>query len=339
MFTLIGGREMRTSKILLNDHLAILYGVFVGDALGSRYEFMDEKEATNQVGKDIISDELPILGGGPFGVLAGQLTDDSEMTISLFNSITEQNTYNQNNVALHYIKWFNTNPPDIGKTITKSLYTRKRSENAKDMIENSRDLNMASLSNGVLMRCAPIAIYCINRTEKELREIVKQECELTHPNQVVQEGVVIYCLAIKYALEKNDREVIYNKLLDHVKMERIRIVINDSWKRPQPTYLLDENNKDIAVNTDDKRYQGYIGIALQNCLYELFNGCNFTSSLASIVKRGGDTDTNAGIAGGLLGAYYTMDGIPKRWLDAVMNVDIERYKKYPFLSPREITKN
>jgi ADP-ribosylglycohydrolase len=35
--------------------------------------------------------------------------------------------------------------------------------------------------------------------------------------------------------------------------------------------------------------------------------------------RGGDTDTNAAIAGALLGAVYGRDGVPAQWTEAVLN--------------------
>jgi len=35
--------------------------------------------------------------------------------------------------------------------------------------------------------------------------------------------------------------------------------------------------------------------------------------------RGGDTDTNAAIAGALLGAVYGLDAIPAQWKDKVLS--------------------
>ena len=36
------------------------------------------------------------------------------------------------------------------------------------------------------------------------------------------------------------------------------------------------------------------------------------------MRIGGDTDTYAAIAGGLLGAYYGYDAIPKDWRNSVL---------------------
>ncbi len=41
--------------------------------------------------------------------------------------------------------------------------------------------------------------------------------------------------------------------------------------------------------------------------------------MVDTVMRGGDTDTNACIAGALLGAVYGLEAVPERWTTAVLN--------------------
>ena len=45
--------------------------------------------------------------------------------------------------------------------------------------------------------------------------------------------------------------------------------------------------------------------------YYLKNQTSYNDALKDILKRGGDTDTNAAIVGGLLGAADGIDGINK----------------------------
>ena len=185
-------------KISQDKFTAAIYGVMYGDSFGSRYEFLTSDESTEKINQDYDKNhEYLILGGGPFNIQPGQLTDDSEMMISLLNSICDNRDYIQDKVALNYIKWYNTDPVDIGNTVKKSLHTRKRASNAYDMIQNSKDMNSSSLSNGSLMRIIPIALFCVNKTDKILKKLVKQECILTHPNKTIRDFVYIYCLAVK----------------------------------------------------------------------------------------------------------------------------------------------
>ena len=70
---------------------------------------------------------------------------------------------------------------------------------------------------------------------------------------------------------------------------------------------------------DYPKHQGWVLIALQNAFYQLLNAKSLESGIIDTVMRGGDTDTNAAIAGALLGAAYGMDAIPPRWLRAVLS--------------------
>ena len=57
--------------------------------------------------------------------------------------------------------------------------------------------------------------------------------------------------------------------------------------------------------------------ALQNAFFHLMRS-DFEGALMATVARGGDTDTNAAIAGALLGAAYGREAIPARWIRPVL---------------------
>lgn len=44
---------------------------------------------------------------------------------------------------------------------------------------------------------------------------------------------------------------------------------------------------------------------------------DFKSTIVSIVSECGDADTNAAVAGALLGAYYGYNKLPQDWLEAL----------------------
>ena len=44
---------------------------------------------------------------------------------------------------------------------------------------------------------------------------------------------------------------------------------------------------------------------------------NLEGALIALVSAGGDTDTNAAVAGAVLGARYGASAIPRRWLDCI----------------------
>lgn len=76
--------------------------------------------------------------------------------------------------------------------------------------------------------------------------------------------------------------------------------------------------KDEAPS-DFMHQQGWVLLAFQNALYQLLHAPNLEEGVVDTVMRGGDTDTNAAIAGSLLGAVYGLESIPGQWVDAVLS--------------------
>jgi hypothetical protein len=58
--------------------------------------------------------------------------------------------------------------------------------------------------------------------------------------------------------------------------------------------------------------------ALQNAFFRLASKASVEESLVATVGCGGDTDTNAAIAGALLGALHGRDAFPSRWILPVL---------------------
>jgi ADP-ribosylglycohydrolase len=60
-------------------------------------------------------------------------------------------------------------------------------------------------------------------------------------------------------------------------------------------------------------------IALQNAFYQLCHGRSAEQGIVDTVRRGGDTDTNAAIAGALLGAVHGRESLPARWRNLILS--------------------
>ena len=55
---------------------------------------------------------------------------------------------------------------------------------------------------------------------------------------------------------------------------------------------------------------GWARIAFVHAFRHLRNGSSYLDALTAVLRGGGDTDTNACIAGGLIGAAVGVSGIP-----------------------------
>lgn len=66
---------------------------------------------------------------------------------------------------------------------------------------------------------------------------------------------------------------------------------------------------------------GHTVLTMQVGLWATTTPLNFEEALVALVNSGGDTDTNAALAGAVLGARYGASAIPLRWSSQVAQRD------------------
>jgi len=66
---------------------------------------------------------------------------------------------------------------------------------------------------------------------------------------------------------------------------------------------------------------GYVLLCLERAFITLRDASSFEEGLIDVVNAGGDSDTNAAVAGALLGARFGFAAIPERWLVALLGRD------------------
>ena len=69
---------------------------------------------------------------------------------------------------------------------------------------------------------------------------------------------------------------------------------------------------------DAKKNIGWIKIAFIYAADYLNSERSFEQSMKDILLLGGDTDTNAAIVGGIIGASEGFSNLPQDWIEAVM---------------------
>ena len=140
--------------------LSCIYGAFLGDAMGAFCEFEKPNKKNSQY---IFNYPNTVIGG-----VQGQVTDDSEMALSLAYAIMDNPKKEEiipDYIYFYYGSWFKTNPLDFGNTTSIALKDFK----FKDYFTNSNNFqiyegniiknNYNSLSNGFLMRKSPFIVW------------------------------------------------------------------------------------------------------------------------------------------------------------------------------------
>ena len=262
-----------------------LLGQLSGDALGSLVEFQSPEEIRAGYPGGVRKME----DGGTWDTLAGQPTDDSEMALLLARLLVKRGAYNHKAARKEYERWLNTKPFDCGMTTRLGL-------------TGSPDTK--SQANGALMRISPLGIFGSHIRVNQVAEWAMQDAALTHPHPICQQANALFAMGIAYAVASGcGPEELYGHMKAGAIDRAIDVKLSDAIDRAET-----EPPKDYLSQ------QGWVLIAFQNALYQLLHVRDLEEGVVNTIMQGGDTDTNAAIAGALLGAVYGKEGIPKQWI-------------------------
>jgi ADP-ribosyl-[dinitrogen reductase] hydrolase len=276
-----------------------LLGLACGDAVGTTVEFKPRGSFTP------VSD---MVGGGPFGLNAGEWTDDTSMALCLAVSLLDKKGFNPGDQAERYCLWrdegylsSNGSCFDIGNTIAGSLL---RFNITGDPFSGS--VSPRSAGNGSIMRLAPIPIFYV----EELSLVARYSAEssrTTHGAKEAIDGCRLFGLMIAKALRGESKEEIL--FGDHSNM------LGSDPLAPNIADIAAGNYQD--KQEDGIRGSGYVVASLEAALWCFYGTGSFREAIIKSVNLGDDADTTAAVCGQLAGAYYSVKGIPKSWLEKV----------------------
>ncbi|MEE2787865.1 MAG: inositol monophosphatase family protein [Myxococcota bacterium] len=276
-------------------------GQLCGDALGSQVEFQSPAEIARAWPKGVDR----IVGGGPFNTIAGQPTDDSEMALVLARQLIADGQYDRNNIADAYRYWFESSPFDIGQTVRQSLSRLRLGGGTEEARANA---NRDSQANGALMRVIPIAIAGAARGAIWTSETAALDAALTHPHPVCIVSNQVFALAVRKAIVDGDGpEVIH----------RYALQCALDLDRTSPVVDVLRKSRTEGAPADMMTNMGWVLKSMQCAFGHLLSSKTPMAALTAVVGLGGDTDTNACIAGGLIGAVHGRTSWSPAWVRPV----------------------
>jgi len=219
----------------LYNVLSCIFGAFLGDAMGAFCEF---EKPNMKLSKRIFNYSNTVIGG-----VKGQVTDDSEMALSLSFAIMDtpkKEDLSADYIFFYYGAWFKTNPLDYGSTTKKALKNfdfiqyHPLLNNFKNIEKKIEKENKDSLSNGFLMRKSPLIAWLYYRFYREINEAFEsidyntkllnlylkiriisfEDNKITNPNDEVNVASSIYCLMALMAIKGLTSGIIIDKILN-----------------------------------------------------------------------------------------------------------------------------
>ncbi|KAM0210961.1 hypothetical protein ACHAPA_004785 [Fusarium lateritium] len=291
--------------------IGALLGVHAGDSLGATVEFMPH---------DVITEEYPgglreIIGGGLHSWPAGYATDDTDMTRGVLLAYRDLQP-GQDIARLsaeYFFNWQNgdwpgrepgSSPRDIGDAVSDGL------EEYSELQDPDRSgAGQGRAGNGSLMRCIPTGLF---ETDPQKLVIESQRISrITHNDK----RCTVSCAAYNIIVSKL---ITGTSVMDSIAAGQDTAT---TLRSPQVKQAL-ERGKTLSISTMARKGastklrdggNGYVLDSLSISIAAVLDTRSLEEVLVDVVRIGGDTDTNAAIAGGLLGARDGEAAIPKRW--------------------------
>lgn len=269
-----------------------LLGLAVGDAVGTTLEF--KLPGSFEPIKDMV-------GGGPFLLSSGQWTDDTSMALCLGESLLKCNGFDPADQMRRYCDWWRKGHLsstgkcfDIGNTVAAALASFEKSG---EPYSGSSDPFAAG--NGSLMRLAPVALYFYPNLEK-MTDYAAKSSRTTHAAKESIEACQYFASLIYRVFSGEPREQLSTKTLFEPTTIKLRYVSSGGF---------------LAKGAQVIRGSGYVVESLEAALWCFYHTDSFESAVLAAANLGDDADTTAAICGQIAGAFYGVEGIPKRWLD------------------------
>ena len=284
-----------------------ILGALVGDAAGATLEFLGREPGPAEV-----DSAMAMTGGGCWGTAPGQVTDDGEMAICLMHALAEADGFDVERVAQWYLRWLDSPPFDCGYTTGTGL-TGGRGRQAGSIHEGmwaAAQASMSSKANGSLMRIAPLGVWGTRLSEDELVMAACADARLTHPNPTCQAAAAAYCAAIRHlVLHGSDAEGAFaaaDRVVAQLQCTEVAEWLGDA-----------RANRTVGYSPQD----GFVKYAFTHAFRHLLLETSYEDAIRETLAGGGDTDTNACIVGGLIGALCGESGVPEPMREAVLTCD------------------
>jgi ADP-ribosyl-[dinitrogen reductase] hydrolase len=258
---------------------AAFLGLALGDALGATVEFLTPAEirAKYKVHRRIV-------GGGWLNLKAGEVTDDTEMSLCIARALTAAGGWDLPGIAGRFAAWLKGNPPDVGATCRRGI----RDFMVKGQLETPP--NEWDAGNGAAMRMAPVALFTLG-DEALLTRCTLAQARLTHHHPLSDAACVTVGRMVQAALLGADRFALH--------------ALTRELVAAHPTFRFNNYRGNAS---------GYVVDTLQTVFHYIFSTAEFEECLVAVVNQGGDADTTGAIAGAIAGAFYGLEAIPGAWL-------------------------
>jgi ADP-ribosylglycohydrolase len=283
--------------------IGCVLGLTLGDALGAPFEGMQH---------DRIPSPLPAFELSWMGLPPGTTTDDTAMARNLVRSLVAWGGLDVVDVLRRHLEWLATSPPDVGN-LTRVVLSWARdgvADPARRYVEERGP--EVSAGNGSVMYCAPLGVAYANAPDR-LYELAPALSAITHADERCGTACLAVTLAVAALVRGDDAQ------------QAVIDAVHACTGREGDEELKELVDGAGIVRPIDGPDRGFVFFTAGVALRIAARATTFKDGLLQVLALGGDTDTNAAVAGALSGAREGLEGLPATWLAKLVDrEDIER---------------
>ena len=265
-------------------------GAAVGDALGMPLEFGPRRPVESIV-REMQRGRLP----------AGTFTDDTEMALTLVDSLLVHCPLDPADLAQRFVEWYRAGPEDIGIHTRSVLSLVAAGERWVQAVETVRRQRPESAGNGSVMRCWPVAAVYWDDLEGLLSDS-RLQSQVTHAHVECVAGSAFANAVLHGLLRGASAPTSITRALERVDMpQALRAVVEAAPGR----------RREELANS------GWVRHTLESAVWGLATSNSFAEAVVRVVNLGNDADTAGAVVGAWAGAAYGLSAIPTEWREAV----------------------
>jgi len=263
-----------------------LLGAAIGDSLGV---FAESKLHNYQPLLDW--DGKTYLGSEHHDLKPGEYSDDTQLSRALAESLISCNGFNPDDVSKKYVELFTSNTiRGYGKS---TLFAINNLIAGKHWSESGC---VGSVGNGTAMRVSPLSIWYRDDLPS-LIKAVKIDSAITHVSEEAEAGALAIALSAYYAVN-NDTQDLLNKIVPNLPESKVKSSLYSLGALIEAENISPQSALSILGTKCDVRQ------TVPAVLYCFHKFDNYQNGCETIIRAGGDTDSNASILGALYGAKY-----------------------------------
>ena len=292
---------------------ACIIGGAIGDAWGSSYEneIKENNPTTFYYGQKKEPERI------------WAITDDTQLTLATCEALCNSNRFTPDLLANWFVRYYQQRKLiGIGASTLKAIIELEAGGHWSQVGRTGE----YAAGNGAAMRIAPLAF--INTITNE---DIRNSCRITHRNDEAYTGALAVIHSIRAILNKSwlGDNSLFDILIPQLPDTRVRDRLIEINSLPENTTIAEIarlGNNGYVVNS--------IPFAIFAASVVLKTG--MTSMFQAIIDSGGDTDTNASIAGQIAGALIGKENIPVNLIDQLKL--LKQYKRIKEIVDKTKTK-